>query len=258
MTHKILAYHRISSEPAPGLEEWAIQPSAFRRQMELLHRLGYRGVSTRELLDSIEKRDGEKLIGLTFDDGYADTVETALPVLSVLGFTATVYVVPSEIGGATNWEGVDSASPLASWTQLSQLVDAGWEIGMHSYSHPPRLDLLSGPELRKEVAEGVDELRTHLQTTVDSFAYPHGHHSNSAVEAIRAAGYRNAVTTIPGAVTSLSDPYRLPRFELKRRDSLLEFACMLMTNFLPRRRATLQRFSPSRLRQFATREHVGV
>ena len=258
MTYRILAYHRISIETAPGLEEWAIHPVAFRRQMELLRRLGYRGVSLREMLDSMESGDGQKLIALTFDDGYLDTVETALPILSEFGFRASVYVVPANIGGTASWETEGPDSALASWSQLAQLVDAGWEIGMHSHSHPARLDLLSGPALVREASRGLDTLQKRLRTPVDSFAYPHGHYSDEAIQALKDAGFRHGLTRDAGLVTPTTDRYRLHRYELKRRDTLLEFACMLMTSVLPRRRTTLQRLNPSRLRHIAKRERVEV
>ncbi len=38
------------------------------------------------------------LVGLTFDDGYADFLHEALPVLRSHGCTATVFVLPGRPG----------------------------------------------------------------------------------------------------------------------------------------------------------------
>lgn len=95
---KILAYHRVWEHPNPNLADWAVRPSAFERQMRLLAKLGYQGISLAELLDRFAAgRPADKAIAITFDDGYRDTVEVAAPILARLGFTATVYVVPDYV-----------------------------------------------------------------------------------------------------------------------------------------------------------------
>ena len=123
--------------------------------MLMLKRLGFRGVSVRTLMESIgDPGDGERLIGITFDDGYLDTVTAALPILDECGFTASVYIVPDYVGGRAEWEQSDSCARLANWDDLARLRDAGWEIGAHSRSHPPRLDLLSGLDLELQIRGG--------------------------------------------------------------------------------------------------------
>ena len=44
------------------------------------------------------------MVGLTFDDGYADNVEEGLPLLRELGFTATCYVTSGHLGGFNAWD----------------------------------------------------------------------------------------------------------------------------------------------------------
>ena len=248
MSARILAYHRVCDGAAPGLESWSVRPSVFRRQMTLLKKLGYHGVPVNALLDALERGAvGEKLIGLSFDDGYLDTVEHALPILQAIGFAGSVYIVPDAVGGETTWEAEGARSRLAGWSDLRKLADAGWEIGMHSCSHPARLDLLTGPELELEVRGGLQRIEETLGIRVETFAFPHGHYSAEAVALIERAGYCAALTRDPGTVTSAASRFLLPRYEIKRRDTLLEFAFMLWTGIAPRRRATFARLAPARL-----------
>lgn len=231
----------------PALKDWSVRPAVFRRQMKLVKRLGYRGVSVRELLDAVEAGGtGEKLVGLSFDDGYRDTVELALPILQEIGFTASVYIVSDSVGARNNWESGFETVPLASWAELRSLEDAGWEIGMHSRSHPARLDLLTGEDLEREVRGGLQLARDELKTTTETFAYPHGHYSDDVIAAVEAAGFRAGLTTAPGAVTPDTPRFELPRYEIKRRDTLPEFTFMMLTGVLIRRRETLHRLVPSR------------
>lgn len=247
MTARILAYHRVCDDPSPGLETWAVARGAFRRQMALLKRLGYRGVTVRELLDRLDTGwPADKLVAITFDDGYRDTVEVAAPILARFGFTATVYIVTGKVGGHAGWDAGGDPAPLAGWDDLARLVEAGWEVGMHTYSHPARLDLLRGPDLEREVSGGLDDARACLGTRIDSFAFPHGNYSRATLAAVRAAGFRAALTVAPGAVTAAAPRFTLPRYEVKRRDTLPEFALTVTTGIAPRRRATLARLLPSR------------
>ena len=61
-----------------------VTPERFDRQMRWPRRRGLRGVSVSELMAACRDGNGRGLIGLTFDDGYADFIEYALPVLAAL------------------------------------------------------------------------------------------------------------------------------------------------------------------------------
>ena len=88
---------------------------------------------------------------LTFDDGFADFHDRALPLLARYGFTATVFVT-------TGWI-ADSGAPdaahrrpgrMLSWSQIAEAAATGVEIGAHSHGHP-ELDLLAAESLRREL-----------------------------------------------------------------------------------------------------------
>ena len=88
----VLMYHSIEPyEADPYLV--TVSPPRFAQQMRWLDRRGLRGVSIADLLAARAAGGGKGLVGLTFDDGYADFARHALPVLRQHGFGATVFVI---------------------------------------------------------------------------------------------------------------------------------------------------------------------
>jgi peptidoglycan/xylan/chitin deacetylase (PgdA/CDA1 family) len=61
--------------------------------------LGYEFISLDEILNRYEHNVKGKFIALTFDDGYRDNLELALPILSQLGVPFTVYVTTDILDG---------------------------------------------------------------------------------------------------------------------------------------------------------------
>src|SRR5262245_45277787 len=76
-----------------------VTPDRFTRQMRWLARHRLRGVAMGELLGAAQRGSTKGLVGLTFDDGYADFPRHVVPVLARFGFTATVFVVAGRLGG---------------------------------------------------------------------------------------------------------------------------------------------------------------
>ena len=88
-------YHQIG-EPAPKGTPYrglTVHPKDFTRQMAWMSRLGYRGLSMRDLLPYLKGEAKGKVFGITFDDGYRNVLQNALPVLTQYGFTSTNYFV---------------------------------------------------------------------------------------------------------------------------------------------------------------------
>ena len=76
---------------------------------------------------------------ITFDDGYAETLDTVLPLLSARGLTAAFFVVTSEIGQELKHTTLDTLMRRASWPELRAAAAAGHVIASHG--HAPRADV---------------------------------------------------------------------------------------------------------------------
>ncbi len=123
----VLMYHSVTPyQDDPYLV--TVSPARFEAQLRWLRRRGLRGVSVAELLAARERGSGHDLVGLTFDDGYADFVEHALPALTRHGCTATVFVIAGRLGGDNAWDAEGPRKPLMTARQVRQAADAGIEI----------------------------------------------------------------------------------------------------------------------------------
>ena len=134
------------------------------------------------------------VVALTFDDGYRDFLDAAVPALASSRRPSDAVCPTMFIGGTASWLGAEARSlpPLLSWSELRACVDAGCvEIASHSHTHS-HLDTLSVEELHSEVVHSKMLLEDRLQVPVRSFCYPHGYHSLPVREAVRDADYDNA------------------------------------------------------------------
>ncbi len=192
--------------------------------MAWLSELRYRVVSLRQaVVERQEKGEWpDKSVVLTFDDGYANVHEHALPVLVRHGFSATVFVVAGHVGRANDWaqplHGIGRQTML-SWNQMKDLVDHGVEIGAHTISHTD-LTSLEPEAIEREIVGSVEEINSQLSEPVETFAYPFGSFSDEVV-AIVGRTFRAACTTVHRRASD--EPLMLlPRVEMyyfrNRRD----------------------------------------
>lgn len=94
----ILAYHRINDEPSADYryqeETISATPEMFREQLRFLRRRCHvvNFAELKEILNAGERVPDNTVI-ITFDDGYRDNLDIALPILQEFGLTAVVYIV---------------------------------------------------------------------------------------------------------------------------------------------------------------------
>jgi peptidoglycan/xylan/chitin deacetylase (PgdA/CDA1 family) len=185
----VLGYHSISNERRDGTLRWSVSPGDFDEQMALIRERKRSPLTVSEYAAVLRglARLPPRPVLITFDDGFADLADTALPLLRRHGLTATAYVITSLVGGAPS----RGNYPTLDWEQLGELRAHGVEIGSHSQSHLA-LDCLRRTELPQEIAVSKQVLEDGLRVLVSSFAYPYGYHSEPVRRAVRAAGYSSA------------------------------------------------------------------
>jgi peptidoglycan/xylan/chitin deacetylase (PgdA/CDA1 family) len=221
---RILFYHRISTDR----DELAVTPKAFAEQMEYLASQAYRVVdilSAVELLDSGQPL--ARTVAMTFDDGYLDVAEHALPILSERGFRATVFVAPAVTDGRTSFDWYREQPPLLTWEDILQLDrDGTLCFEAHSLTHPnlPTLDKAAALE---EIAGSKRELENRLGRVVRAFSYPTGLFGPREQRIVAGAGYRLAVGCEPGVNKRSTNRFALRRRQVDARDSLLDFRAKL-------------------------------
>jgi peptidoglycan/xylan/chitin deacetylase (PgdA/CDA1 family) len=210
----VLMYHSVSPYDEDPYRV-TVSPDRFGQQMSWLCRRGLTGVSVGTLLEARRHGNGRHLVGLTFDDGYADFTLYVLPVLASYGFTASVFVIAGLLGGDNEWDPSGPRKPLLRADQIRQVADAGMEIGSHGLRHVS-LARVAGPELTAETAVSRDILRRVSGQDVSGFCYPYGSVDRHAVDSVKASGYDYACAIWPSVHTGR---YALPRSYIGEADS---------------------------------------
>jgi peptidoglycan/xylan/chitin deacetylase (PgdA/CDA1 family) len=222
---RILAYHRICS----ARDDLAVAPDDFRRQMEALLRTGTRIVSLTDALEALDARSDEPLLCVTFDDGYRDNLDHAIPVLRQFGIPATIFVATGLSAGTTRtyWYREGREPPLLSFDELAEIdCDPLFDIGSHSRTHPA-LPELPDAAAWEEIAGSKNELEERLGHPVIAFAYPAGLHSPRDRRLVGEAGYLAALTTEPGPNHPAQPREALHRMFIDGRDTLRMFEAKL-------------------------------
>jgi GT2 family glycosyltransferase/peptidoglycan/xylan/chitin deacetylase (PgdA/CDA1 family) len=231
----VLLYHHVGP-PRPGMNpELSISPGTFERQVRWLARSGFTSVSCADWLAwRREARPfAENAFIMTFDDGYADLVSYALPVLRRYGFGATVFVVTGEIGGVNHWDRRAGWGelPLMNADEIRRWAASGIEFGSHSRSHRD-LTLLSHDELRAEVEGSAKDLEALVATRPACFAYPFGR-VNEAVSAQVGRVFDAAMTVDDGINTLATPAVAMRRLSVLPGDSMAHFALMMRLGCRP-------------------------
>jgi hypothetical protein len=131
----IFEYHSISSPQGEQDTHLTVSPKHFAEHMDWLADQGYRTLTLSQYFQHSDTLP-ERSILLTFDDGYADFAENALPILRHHHFSATLYVVTAYIGQYNEWDsrGELPRRSLLGWKELAALSEEGFEIGSHSHT----------------------------------------------------------------------------------------------------------------------------
>ena len=137
----VLVYHRIGTD---SIDPWrlTVDPEIFAGQMETLAR-DWSPMSLAELVDGFERRRlPERAVAVTFDDGYADNLEVAAPILLERAIPVTLFVASDLIdAGALPW-----------WDELASLL-------LEPVRLPSTLTLSSGNGAHWRIPSVSDEVR---------------------------------------------------------------------------------------------------
>lgn len=221
---RVLFYHRVSDDPDP----LAIPPRRFAAQMDLLHAEGYRVVDVVEASRLLAAGDRlERVVALTFDDGYRDVAERALPVLEQRGFRATVFIATGVIDGTARFTWYERQPPVLSWADIVAL-DAGSALTFeaHTITHP-NLTALEAAAAEREIAGSKSALEARLGRAVPGFCYPAGLYGERERRLVARAGFSVATSCEPGANAPGCDTLALRRTAIDGSDRLADFHAKL-------------------------------
>jgi peptidoglycan/xylan/chitin deacetylase (PgdA/CDA1 family) len=151
---------------------------------------------------------------ITFDDGFADFYDTALPALHERGFCSTLYVPTGLLRGRPERIRVPSlGDSLLEWSQLAEIQRSGVEIGAHSHTHP-HLDTLSTSAAREEITRSKALLEDELGSEIATFAYPNGYSNPTVRRLVADAGFRSACAVKNAFSSPTDDVFGIARLTL--------------------------------------------
>ncbi|MBR1799412.1 MAG: polysaccharide deacetylase family protein [Bacteroidales bacterium] len=215
---KILMLHRVSASRSnsPSLRQLEVTPSFLEETIISFRNLNYDFIGISDVMQLVKTANHHKpFVCFTFDDGYLDTLTTALPILQRHGVPLCIYLTNHFIDGSSSphW---DSTAPMLSASDLRTLArDPLCTIGAHTLSHP-HLSLLTPQQQREEIIQGRQQLEQLVSQPINHFAYPHGDYNQTTINLVREAGFKTAVTCSGRHIRSNSHPLILDRIILQQ------------------------------------------
>jgi len=229
----ILMYHSVGYNRA----QFTITPEAFERQMAFLKSSGRECLKLSEFAERFRSGTLPKnAVAVTFDDGYADNYEAALPILKKYSIPATIFILTGFVGKELTVNNRFESQPGGPITlkimdegQIKELSNSGLvECMPHGHSHKILRDMK-----REEAAKDIADSKTIIERVTGKpstcFAYPYGKVSSETPIIVKELGFACAVVVKEGSVHTGAagsvDLLLLPRMNIGASTSLAEFKC---------------------------------
>jgi peptidoglycan/xylan/chitin deacetylase (PgdA/CDA1 family) len=171
-----------------------------------------------------ELEPGTRYAVVTFDDGFRNFYDRALPELVKRGIPATMFVISDAIGKSFGPEG--HPEEVMSLEQLRSLPENLVTIGSHTMTHPllPSMNL---DEAKREIALSRVKLEAELHRNIVLFSFPYGGFNQKLVEICHEAGYQRVFSTLPYFAFKEPNEFVTGRVRVDPTDWPLEFRLKL-------------------------------
>lgn len=229
----ILMYHSISDLPdkkGHPYFETRTSPRVFEEQMKCLREHGYSSIGISELPAAMKNGTGDRRpVVITFDDGYRDFLDNALPILEKYGFRASVFIVTGMMGSRSS---MSDGKDFLDWEEVRKLRKRGVTFGSHTVNHL-KLKNLQLKEMEVEIVDSKKEIESRFGEPVEAFSYPYAfpEEREDFLEAyfglLERSGYRFGVTTVIGRVGEGDNLLALKRVPVNEYDDPALFKAKL-------------------------------
>lgn len=203
----ILMYHHVSENTPPVT---SVSPQTFAQHMLYLTQ-HHQVLPLETLVSKLKKGESlpDKVVALTFDDGYNNIFENAHPILYKHNLPYTVFINPSLIG-------VEAYQ--LSWQQVKLMSQQGATFANHGNAHQHMLARRTHESkaawltrVMGDIDAAEKELKRQLGYSFRYIAYPYGEFDLALKTRLSKNGY-TGFAQHSGAVASYSDFGALPRY----------------------------------------------
>ncbi len=213
----VLFYHRIADDRANG---WTHSNRLFRKQIRWLQRH-----CDLISLEEVQRRmrnlhNGRPAACITFDDGYAENCDQAIPLLVEENIPCTYFVSSTHVlEGKRFPHDIAAGCPGKpnSIEQLREMARSGIEIGAHTRNHADLGTVTDEKRLHDEVVVAGEELQSAIGKPVRYFAFPFGLPANLNARAFQMAfeyGYEAVCSAFGAYNFPGGDPFHLRRIHV--------------------------------------------
>jgi len=228
-------YHRVIKEKPQKYNHWHyVTVAEFKKQLKLIDKLGFTPITFTDyqLYQEDKLTLPAKPIILTFDDGYLDTFENAIPILSEMGMKAVIFVMGNRNLNRAFWDekGDDDVCPLMSDEQIRMASEMEFEIGSHSLNHD-ELSKLPEHEAVYSINKSKKEIEAVLDVPIKTFAYPYGVLNKKIEQIVSDSGFSFACGVYTGSPKFGETTYDFRRIAINQHTGTVTFLLKLLTPF---------------------------
>jgi peptidoglycan/xylan/chitin deacetylase (PgdA/CDA1 family) len=212
----ILLYHRVGGGTTSSVD---LPAEMFDDQMAALAATA-KVVSLGEALGELQRVPDGARVAVTFDDGTADLVDVALPILVRYQIPATWYLATSFIDEQHPFE----SGPPLTWSAVRDACSTGLvSIGSHTHRHL-LLDRAPEAEVVDELDRSIGSIGDNLGAAPLDFAYPKALLGSAAAQRAVQSRFRSAALAGTRAnVAGNTDLYQLARSPIQINDGRVWF-----------------------------------
>lgn len=219
----ILMYHHVGDLPKTYnkiREDLTVSTNSFNEQVAWLSEQGYSSITLKDLLLYTQNKYTmpAKPVIFTFDDGYTDVFENAVPILKNYGFVGSFGII-------TQFPGLDTGdNQYATWDQIKLAKQQGMEIISHTQNH---FDGTNPDYSEKFILENLsgsqEDLKNHIGNTEPILIYPYGHYNNIYLHQAKKAGFVMGITTHEGKKIYSNNLMEIPRIRVHGNEPITTF-----------------------------------
>jgi len=220
----IMMYHSINPKTDPVMGALIVNPETFERQIRFLREWGYNILPLESLAELIRdnKKLPNKVVVVTFDDGYKDFYKYAFPLLKKYRIPATMFIIVDEVGRPDR----------LSWDEIQEMQLSGLiTFGSHGMGPEPLINIGSEDELNRQIFYSKKFLESKLARPVNMFSYSEGFLNKHIRELVIKAGYKAAVSTKTGNCYPAKDLFALKRIRISESSGNLFYLWIKVSGY---------------------------